>query len=105
MNMKYKITETSIIDDGINVGFECWAKDVDVIKSSVEIKPDTSVNDTFEYINDMSYNILASTILAKETSAKRKNEKKIRKDKCAVLKVAIDDDVGKEKPVKKPEKE
>lgn len=99
------ITETSITDkEELLIEFECSAKDIDVIKSSITVEPDTPSDDLLDDINNAAYNILTPIVSAKETTEKRKNEDKIKEDKCKVLKATIDEAVGKEKPVKKPEK-
>ena len=104
MNLKYKITETSIVDRGLSIEFECWAKDIDTLKSSITIESAASMDNVSKYVNDAAYNILTPIISAKEHAEKRKNDKSIKKDKCELLKIAIDEEKGKEKPVKKPEK-
>ena len=104
MNLKYKITKASLIDDGVNIEFECWTEDIDPVKSSVEIYPDTSIDDIPNHVNAAAYNILTPRISAKEHAENRKNEEKVKKDRCELLKSEIDKLIGKEKPVKKPEK-
>ena len=104
MNPKYRITKASINYDGVDIEFECWSKDIDAIKSSIDVKSDTPIDDIPNHVNAAAYNILTSIISKKEHAENRKNEEIAKKDKCELLKSKIDELIGKEKPVKNLEK-
>ena len=104
-NTKYKIIEVTLSDDGeLIVGFECSSKDIDPIKKAVSFSYNATEDEVLDAINDLAYNVVETAKTDKtnkQSNAAKKNEKK---ETAKPVKIVIEKNIGKETPVKKPEK-
>ena len=104
-NTKYKIVDVTLSDDGeLIVGFDCSSKDIDPIKKAMSFSYNATEDEVLDAINDLAHTVIETAETDKTNKQSNEIKKNDRKATAKPLKDSISKDIGKEKPVKKPEK-
>lgn len=101
--MKYKIVDTMVTDgDEILIKFEIISSPIGILKRSMSVPHDTTLDVVLEKINDMAYNDIEAAIANRERKEQKIAEKETRKAARDALKNEIDENIDNETVVKKP---